>query len=295
MASVIGMKVVKADEATTDTLVPTEEVIALVVAEEEEVTVEEEEKGWFASKLDDAKAWYKAKTAESTDEDNPIPSNLIDADAIEVAEPESLAIPEVEVIDTIQKKSSSNSNDDDSSANLDVVHKVETVAVVKTDTSLTPDEEEALALLLAKKEMATKKVKHAKQELECLALNAYHEARGESETGQLATMFVVKNRLDKGWRLSGGGTANTFCDVISDNKQFSWLYDTRKDRPLNKKVYDKIVDLARAFQAGDYPMDMTMGATHYHANRVSPYWATGDNPSLRYTNKIGRHIFYKKD
>ena len=35
--------------------------------------------------------------------------------------------------------------------------------------------------------------------------------------------------------------------------------------------------------------DNTAGATHYHADYVSPYWAVGEAP----VKTISRHIFYK--
>ncbi|HPF77758.1 MAG TPA: cell wall hydrolase, partial [Alphaproteobacteria bacterium] len=35
--------------------------------------------------------------------------------------------------------------------------------------------------------------------------------------------------------------------------------------------------------------DNTNGATHYHADYVSPYWARGEAP----VKTIGRHIFYR--
>jgi spore germination cell wall hydrolase CwlJ-like protein len=35
--------------------------------------------------------------------------------------------------------------------------------------------------------------------------------------------------------------------------------------------------------------DNTYGATHYHADYVSPYWAKGEKP----VKIIGRHLFYK--
>lgn len=36
-------------------------------------------------------------------------------------------------------------------------------------------------------------------------------------------------------------------------------------------------------------IDRTGGATHYHADYVSPYWAKGQKPTVT----IGRHIFFK--
>ena len=35
--------------------------------------------------------------------------------------------------------------------------------------------------------------------------------------------------------------------------------------------------------------DITLGATHYHANYVRPYWAD----KLKYTVTYGSHLFYK--
>mgnify|MGYP003668268805 CR=1 FL=1 len=35
--------------------------------------------------------------------------------------------------------------------------------------------------------------------------------------------------------------------------------------------------------------DITLGATHYHANYVRPYWAD----KLEYTVTYGSHLFYK--
>ena len=35
----------------------------------------------------------------------------------------------------------------------------------------------------------------------------------------------------------------------------------------------------------------TGGATNYHADSVSPYWA----PALKKTARIGHHIFYRGD
>jgi spore germination cell wall hydrolase CwlJ-like protein len=34
---------------------------------------------------------------------------------------------------------------------------------------------------------------------------------------------------------------------------------------------------------------VTKGATHYHADSITPYWAKGERPSA----VIGHHLFYK--
>ena len=47
-------------------------------------------------------------------------------------------------------------------------------------------------------------------EVQCLAENVYHEARGESIAGMLAVALVVKNRVEN------VRYPNTYCDVIKE-------------------------------------------------------------------------------
>ena len=125
-------------------------------------------------------------------------------------------------------------------------------------------------------------------------MNAYHEARGEGKDGILATMHVVRNRLNVRYL----GAVN-YCDVVVANKQFSWLFDNRSDIPMEWDVYEDIVKMAEQFiNSEDSSIDMTKGATHYHADYVNPYWSmrnhNGDLPrGMQLTTKIGKHIFYK--
>ena len=95
--------------------------------------------------------------------------------------------------------------------------------------------------------------------IECLALNMYHEARGQGSAGLLAVTSVVLNRVkDKRF-------PNTICEVIYEgpmkeswkNKgtfypirskcQFSWWCDGKSDEPKNKKIYNKIFELLNQF------------------------------------------------
>jgi len=125
-------------------------------------------------------------------------------------------------------------------------------------------------------------------------LNAYHEARGEGLPGIVATMQVVNNRLSINYR-----GAVSLCDVVVANKQFSWLYDSRKDIAMDKVSYQMIVGVAKGFISGDYPLDITKGATHYRAESLNDFWsrvsAYDDRIKVRFTSKIGNHIFYKFD
>ena len=127
-----------------------------------------------------------------------------------------------------------------------------------------------------------------KQELHCLALNNYFEARGESTIGQRAVANVVLNRVNH------PGFPDTICAVVKQGGykrkyrcQFSWWCDGISDRPLNQRSWRQSVTLAREVLENKRK-DNTLGALWYHAHYVSPYWRT----SMKQGPKIGKHIFY---
>jgi hypothetical protein len=124
--------------------------------------------------------------------------------------------------------------------------------------------------------------------LDCLALNIYHEARGESLDGQVAVAQVVMNRV------VDPEFPSQVCEVVRqggerprDRCQFSWWCDGRGDRPEDLAAWNGSKDLARRILAGSVD-DPTSGALWYHADHVSPDW---DMDIIRQA-KIGRHIFY---
>ena len=84
-------------------------------------------------------------------------------------------------------------------------------------------------------------------EIQCMALNLYHEARNESLAGQMAVNHVVLNRRDSDL------FPNTVCDVVLESReyhrdgtpvknrcQFSWYCDavsyTHLTLPTNREV-----------------------------------------------------------
>ncbi|MCH2290631.1 MAG: cell wall hydrolase, partial [SAR324 cluster bacterium] len=70
--------------------------------------------------------------------------------------------------------------------------------------------------------------------------------------------------------------------------QFSWFCDGKSDLMRVKRLRDvsrRIATLALLFPE----KDITLGATHYHANYVNPIWAQ----KLTLTTQFGRHIFYR--
>lgn len=129
------------------------------------------------------------------------------------------------------------------------------------------------------------------ESLRCLALNIYHEARGEPLEGKIAVGHVVLNRAASR-RFPG-----QICAVIKqggENRryrcQFSWWCDGRSDRPRNVTAWRESLLVALLIRRGATD-DPTKGALWYHADTVEPYWAKIFKPNT----KIGKHIFYVKD
>ena len=135
----------------------------------------------------------------------------------------------------------------------------------------------------------------------CLALNTYHEAKNQSLIGQIATAQVVMNRVeDKRF-------PNTVCEVVKQGPtrpswedpkkeypikhrcQFSWYCDGKSDVPKNEKAWKKAQEYAYLVLYNRIAIDVTEGATHYHATYVKPSWAK----TKTRTTRIESHIFYR--
>ena len=133
--------------------------------------------------------------------------------------------------------------------------------------------------------------------LMCLALNTYHEAKNQSMIGQVATAQVVMNRV------ADSRYPNTVCEVVKQGPkykgsdvpvrhkcQFSWFCDGKSDEPRkDSKEWFKAKEYARIVLSGRIVLDVTEGATHYHATYVKPSWAR----TKTRTTRIESHIFYR--
>ena len=132
-------------------------------------------------------------------------------------------------------------------------------------------------------------------ELECLSKNIYFEASTESTAGKIAVGQVVLNRKDS------VSFPNTVCDVVYEGKhyksgfpvrdrcQFSWYCDGKHDRPFRGKLWENSVELAKFLLESNDLVDITDGATFYHADYISaPRWASAKIKTVT----IDRHIFY---
>ena len=136
------------------------------------------------------------------------------------------------------------------------------------------------------------------EELECMSKNIYFEAAMESTAGKLAVAQVTMNRVNS------SRYPNTVCKVITQGRhyksglpvknrcQFSWYCDGKLDvPPTGGSMWKDSREVARYVLSTPDLMDITDGATHYHADYISsPRWA---NPRRR-TVEIDTHIFYNK-
>ena len=148
-------------------------------------------------------------------------------------------------------------------------------------------------------------IKYTSEDLDCLAKNIYFEAGVESTAGKLAVANVTINRK------LNDNYPNTICGVVQegihyynaklkdhvpvrDRCQFSWYCDGRLDIPNEGRTWESAQILAVKVLESHYDnrlIDITDGATHYHANWMEKYpkWSK----QKKVMASIDRHIFYK--
>jgi len=124
----------------------------------------------------------------------------------------------------------------------------------------------------------------------CLTLNIYHEARSEPILGQYAVAAVTMNRA--------GDDPAKVCEVVLKPHQFSWTTSLTarnkkgwrlKAAGVPKDDFAWMIASRIAYNTlSGKKIDMTRGATYYHATFARPSWR---EKFIRAT-KIGRHIFY---
>ena len=132
--------------------------------------------------------------------------------------------------------------------------------------------------------------------LMCMETNIYHEAKNQPMVGQIAVAQVVMNRVND------SRYPDNVCDVVKQGLtykngkvvlgkcQFSWYCDGKKD-DVDKKSekWRNSLRYASMVITNRITLDVTEGATHYHATYVRPAWARTKTKTVR----INRHIFYR--
>jgi spore germination cell wall hydrolase CwlJ-like protein len=125
------------------------------------------------------------------------------------------------------------------------------------------------------------------REVTCLALNVYHEARGEDVTGQLAVAHVTLNRT------ADPRFPDDVCGVVTQQHrnvcQFSWFCREEDWRTDEGESFRRALRVAVEALTGVRP-DPTKGATHFISSRIGvPDWAR----RMRHTVTIGGHRFFR--
>lgn len=121
------------------------------------------------------------------------------------------------------------------------------------------------------------------EELNCVAVAIYHEARGEPFPGQLAVAEVIMNRA------RSGRYPSTLCGVVKQPWQFSFVRGGRFPAVNTASpawsYAQSIARIAANRLADALPEDVLW----YHADYVAPTWGR----RLSRVEKIGAHIFYR--
>ena len=128
--------------------------------------------------------------------------------------------------------------------------------------------------------------------VKCLAMNVYHEARGEPTLGQYAVAVVTMNRVNS------TRYPSDVCQVVYQKSwvedkhryisAFSWTTDDAGDIPVESEAWDKALTIAKEVYDENGPATVKE-AMYYHADTVKPSWARN---KLK-IKKIGHHIFYR--
>lgn len=130
-----------------------------------------------------------------------------------------------------------------------------------------------------------------RQELTCLALNVYFEARGEPKAGQFAVAEVTMNRVASPYY------PDSVCEVVYQKNwdvrrkryvaAFSWTELRALPEPRGEE-WRGAWEVATEVYYGRRPPRLAT-ALHYHADRIRPSWAE----ERARVAKIGNHVFYR--
>lgn len=129
-------------------------------------------------------------------------------------------------------------------------------------------------------------------DLQCLALNIYHEARGEPLAGKVAVAKVTLNRA------ASPHYPHSICAVVFSNAwskkykrrvaAFSWTNDDLTNIPHETTAWRESLAIAKSVYNGEVTSEVK-DALFYHAVEIKPNWARTKTQVAR----IGRHIFYR--
>lgn len=136
------------------------------------------------------------------------------------------------------------------------------------------------------------------EEIHCMALNIYFEARSEVLEGQYAVAEVVM------YRVMHDDFPDSICSVVKagvypkwDLRRempikykcaYSWFCDRKPDVVLDIDAFETAIEVAKNVVLDPGYVPILSYALFYHADYVEPYWAK----EMTEQKTIGRHIFY---
>ena len=130
--------------------------------------------------------------------------------------------------------------------------------------------------------------------LDCLVEAVYYEARSENMISQIAVANVILQRV------KDDRYPSTICEVVHQAKkwngkimrnkcQFSYYCDGKSEKMRDYAALLRSVNISSLVLQG-VMLYKTMGATHYHAYYVRPYWTL--KKRFKKLGRVGSHIFY---
>ena len=143
----------------------------------------------------------------------------------------------------------------------------------------------------------------AQSNFDCMVEAIYYEAGNQPLIGKIAVAQVVLNRV------RSKRYPNTVCDVVHQGPksqwwlenhgkvvpikhkcQFSYYCDGKEEAAYEGKSWNDSEHAATMIINNSLLKDITDGATHYHADYVSPYWSK----TMTRTFTIDNHLFFKR-
>lgn len=123
-----------------------------------------------------------------------------------------------------------------------------------------------------------------------LALNLYHEARGEGREGMIAVGWVVLNRIQD------AKYPNDVVAVVTQKRgkycEWGWWCDGKSDTPTEAEKWSEAQAIAAELLSGNPPEDPTNGGLWFHETfRDRPSWMGSD---VVRSASIGGHHFYAR-
>ena len=128
------------------------------------------------------------------------------------------------------------------------------------------------------------------KQLDCLAKNIYHEAKGEPFEGKVAVAQVTINRA------ASGQFPSDICKVVYQKNvvydkvlcQFSWYCEqATAAKPKNTAAYKECQIVARQVLLEEFRLPSLKQALYFHGSHINPGW------KREKVATIGNHVFYK--